>query len=537
MTSSDELPSKADLERRQLQLSNEKLMIETKKLQSETIPEKWWSKLIKNVVAAGGVIAVVSTIYGLWDSYSKTIVDRERARSVEQRTQFEDAIKKFEASNTISKLVGVSILSGHLKRDSSAYHRQVLFAFASLVATEKDLQTQAAVADLISAQENDVISKDDWAYFQEILVSQSRALMTKGQLYERRQFGRETVKPSDDELAARNIGRLIAITVRKGVVPQYSKYRGIYCESCDFHNGRFPKGVDFTGSVLDRANFRGATLQDASFDNADMGGAIFAEAFLKGASFRTLSARGLIDGISTEEKDFSSTRLLSPFLIHVHSALETEAVLTIVMPDFSCANLQNARFDNLALFPIRSRATRLYAPTDESAKDAWRLTVPSFIKDAAAKEGSKEFDYFRTTPPSFYRADLRGTNFESMRYFLLVGADQDHHIWQRGFSGGTDLYEGTILKRMFERSMEDDGVTPKPVSQTDGKAMDRSDLQDDLRIAFYRATVDETSRLPPGVADFIKTKPSPMADFRRWFQSVFRSNSELDWNCVPRERP
>src|SRR5260370_11203226 len=108
------LPDKAELERQQLYLTNEKLKIETRKLEQEAEPEKWWSKLAKNAIALGAVATVAATVFGIWDSYNKTIVDRERTRIADQRARFEDAIKRVESPSTISKLVGVSVLSGYL---------------------------------------------------------------------------------------------------------------------------------------------------------------------------------------------------------------------------------------------------------------------------------------------------------------------------------------------------------------------------------------------------------------------------------------
>jgi hypothetical protein len=96
------LPSKEELEREQLRLTNQKL-------KREVEPEKWWLKLARNLVAIGGVVTVAATAYGIWDSYNKTIADREHTRTADQRARFEDAIKRLESSSTISKLVGVSV--------------------------------------------------------------------------------------------------------------------------------------------------------------------------------------------------------------------------------------------------------------------------------------------------------------------------------------------------------------------------------------------------------------------------------------------
>jgi hypothetical protein len=63
-----------------------------------------------------------------------------------------------------------------------------------LVATERDLQTQAAVADLVSGVKSDAIAQEDWFYFQSILSSQSRALMAKGNIIVQRQFHVEALR-------------------------------------------------------------------------------------------------------------------------------------------------------------------------------------------------------------------------------------------------------------------------------------------------------------------------------------------------------
>jgi hypothetical protein len=79
------LPGKEELEREQLYLTNEKLKIETEKLRQDAKPARWWSSLFRNAIAFGGVVTVAATAYGIWDSYDKTIIDRERTRVEQER--------------------------------------------------------------------------------------------------------------------------------------------------------------------------------------------------------------------------------------------------------------------------------------------------------------------------------------------------------------------------------------------------------------------------------------------------------------------
>jgi hypothetical protein len=307
------------------------------------------------------VITVAATAYGIWDSYDKTILDRERTRAdrertrlADQRARFEDAIKRLESSSTISKLVGVSVLSGYLDASNKEAHRQILFTLAGLMATEKDPQTQRAVIDLMASIPKDgPIALADWRYFQDMLLTQNRALMAKGDLSHHRHF--QPASPlTDDERAARTVGRLIASNVRKWVVSDYSNYRGIYCEDCDFHGIAFPHGVDFTGAVLDGSNFSGARLEAAVFDNAELAGTNFVEADLRQAKFRSLN-----ESLIRDRTLFGRTT----YLDHIASALDINASVYIKLPNFSCANLADANFDYHSLFPGVMRLRRLRRAT------------------------------------------------------------------------------------------------------------------------------------------------------------------------------
>jgi len=272
-TPSPALPDKAELERQQLYLANEKLKIETRKLERDAAPENWWAKAARNIIAIGGLVTVAATAFGIWDSYTKSIADREDARVAEQRTRIEEAIKQIEAPTTIAKLVGLSVLSGYLDSSSKKMHRQILFTLTASVATGTDIQVQAAIINLIDALPKDgAIAQDDWAYFQNLLVTESRALAVKGHLLHRDQSASAALL-DDEEIAAQAVGKLIAINARKGVVTGYGNYHGIFCKNCDFRGAVFPDAVDFTEAVLEGADFRGATLKSAVFKNAELTGA------------------------------------------------------------------------------------------------------------------------------------------------------------------------------------------------------------------------------------------------------------------------
>lgn len=516
------LPSKEELEREQLRLTNEKLKIETNKLQQGPEPERWWSRLFKNAIAFGGVVTVAASAYGIWDSYNKTILDRERTladrertRLADQRIRFEDAIKRLESTSTISKLVGVSLLSGYLDASNKENHRQVLFTLAGLTATEKDSQTQAAVIDLMTAIPKDgPIALADWRYFQDSLVTQSRALMAKGDLWHHRHFG-STSPLTDDERAARTVGRLIALNVRKGVVSDHADYRGIYCGECDFHGAAFPRGVDFTGAVLDRSNFSGATLEASVFDNAELLGTRFVEADLRRAKFRSLD-----ESLASQSGSAGDRTLLSfgrtRYLEHIVSALDINPSVDITMPNFSCANLAEANFDFHSLFPgVIGRRSK----SDQLKSGFVRIVLP----------------------PKFFKANIAGAHLERARFFTFTDWDgpPDYYL---PFSntvrvGEIGVVQGNIDVKALRLDGEDNnGGHTAPTLPTEVLI-----FQDRLKATFFSVELDHAS-LPEHIADFLKKKTVqfrnsdfPERDnFLGTFRSPFGGGRDPDLDCTPR---
>ena len=509
------LPDSAELEKLQLHLTNEKLKIETAKLAREVQPERWWLKLGKNVLALGGLATVAGTLYGVWDSYNKTIDDRERTRVATQRTRFEDAIKRLESTSTISKLVGVSILSGYLNSANSDAHRQILFTLSGLMATEKDFQTQVAVIDLVTSLTGEKeIKPSDWHYFQEMLVSQSRALVEKSALATARYDRPPSSKGSDEESSARTVGKLISAIARTGVLKNYADYRGIYCIGCDFRNTAFPAFADFTNAVLEGANFSGATLRDATFDNADLSGANFVEADLRNARFRNLDETYFSNLDRRNERVPEGRWTLS--LHHLLRALKVRPYVAVDMPNFSCANMKGVDFGTRALFPAFTNIRRSYV-IDRSDPSEWDKHVTEYMKQQAKRNAGKyEFTAVRVEPPNFFKADLTGANLGKTKYFSLISSDQrrtlDHYMlggWGRPVEDmmlwEVDLDPDKALKWPPEAVKEGAAVDGDDNGNKDRAAEQREveSLQRRLRAAFHEAEIDKAT-LPPGLLVFLK---------------------------------
>ena len=525
---SPRLPDKEALERQQLYLTN-------KKLEQETKPEKWWSKLVKNAIAFGGLVTLAATAYGIYDLYNKTMVDRERARIADHRTRFEDAIKRLELSSTISKLVGVSVLSLYLGSADKEEHHQILFTLAGLMATEKDSQTQAAVINLIELiAEGEFISHADWGYFQDMLVTQSRALMQKGNLSRHRQF--QPASPlSDEEQAARTVGKLIAINIRKGKVPGRVNYRGIYCEECDFHGAPFPQKVDFTGAVLDGANFTRANLVAALFDNAELAGTKFVESDLRHAQFRSMD-ESIVDA---DDNDRVPAGRTTYYLGHIASALGVNAAIDIRMPNFSCANLEDAAFGRHALFPGVMGWQRVYN-TGEQIKPDWYQSMPQYLKDQAQKNTIVAFPPATVVPPKFFKANMKNARLEETRFFTFSDSNAEYPSYLNSVQGqpfgDVMLLQGPIRDEVLRIDTEsnDHTIPHKGTARDEVKERAYVELfQQRLRAAFYSVEFDQAS-LPANVMDFLKKSKATLVDYRATFLRSPIAPDDLDLGCAPR---
>jgi uncharacterized protein YjbI with pentapeptide repeats len=418
------------------------------------------------------------------------------------------------------------VLSGYLDTPNKDAHRQILFTLAVLMATEKDPQTQVAVIDLMTSIPKDgPIALADWHYFQDMLVTQSRALVAKGDLTHHRQF--QSASPlTDDERAARTVGKLIASNVRKGVVADYPNYRGIFCEECDFHGAAFPHGTDFAGAILDRSNFSGAKLEAAVFDNAELAGTKFVEADLRQAKFRSL------DETLTNGDSVNSDRVLfgrTNYIDHIASALDLNAIVDIRMPNFSCANLADANFDHHSLFPSVVLLQRSYAKGDQN-KPGWYQNVPAYIKERAQTEPKVEFSVVRILPPKFLKAEIKGAHFDSIRFFTFADLKEPFS----DYMSGNGIRVADIVVEMGdmgdEAFLEDQQVKG---GRTAFVVREVSRFQQRLKAAFYLVELDQAF-LPKHVADFLKKSAPNSSDLSSIFRMPPGAGADPDLECTPR---
>jgi uncharacterized protein YjbI with pentapeptide repeats len=514
---------------RQLELANQQLELAIKKSASELKPESWWSRLAKNVVAVGGIVTILATGTGIWDSYRRNAIDREHTRVAEAKARIDESIKRIDAGSVISKMSSIAVLSGYLDKSNQDLHRQILYTFASLMANEHDEQVQRALTDLIStipAVEGSAagpIKKEDWEYFLGTLISQNRALAAKGSLAEKRQFYAD-LPVTDIELAARGLGKLITQIVRKKILPEYTDYSGIYCVGCDFSDVAFKVNTNFSESILDNSNFNRATLQDALFDNSQLLGSTFIESNLNGAKVRSLGPK-VLNLVWTGSLD------------HIFESLDSRYQIQVQMPNFSCADLENADFDQYTLFTGILQTGREYTISEFGKK--WYSTVPSWIVEQANQSPDHKYKFasVKATMPKFYRANISGTDLRRVN-FLSVSENKETQEYYSSTRfekrGGFWVFQGQLSGEDFDIN---GGVVTK-----DNKSEKKSDNDNDiqlfqtaLRASMFSTRAMDKAKLSEAMDKFLKTSQPSVSDFRsEYLRSFGKIDTDPDFNCRPR---
>jgi len=531
-------PDRAALELRQIELTNQKLEVETRKLGKDCEPARGWERLGKGAVAFGAVVSIIATLIGLIYSFDKTIEERQQTRRADERARFEQAITRLEKTLTLSKLVGLSVLNGYATSADSQVRRQTLFTLAGFAGTETDVQGQTALADLVAGlPSRGSLTGDDWSYFQGLLVSQSRSLTDKADLVRKRQLSDDLqVSPlTPDEKTAHALGTLIAAIARRGVAPNYIDYADIYCADCDFTHVVFPKGVDFSSSVLDDTDFSGATLRDARFDNAELPLAQFVEADLSGASFRSTYSVYLRTAVPNGAPVPLGRTM---YLRHLVSALSVDATVWIGMPNFSCANLTGAQFSGHALFPIPVTAGRKYSrrlANSHAKVPAWYSNVSQHVLDRADEEDPTVFVPLRVVPPKFFKARLGGAHLEEAQFFSIGDNASEGYFKTYSYTKAAEFefLEGYVSEVLWEMLPAD---SPRPWPDVNLPVHNKMDaarvFQSTLRGIFY-STEWGTAVLSKEMRDSLTRSPPTKADFSRVFSSPSMS-VDPDLRCTPR---
>jgi uncharacterized protein YjbI with pentapeptide repeats len=538
------------LKLQQLQLTNEKLQEEVKKARLEAKPQSRWGAFAKYTVSIGGVVTILVSVAGIYDSFTKNLADREHTRVSEAKARIDEAVKLLSSDNSISKVAGIGVLSGYLDNSSQEFHHQILYTLAAAMAAEHDPQVETAILDLVEGipsrsiipfhntrdlgvvrtvmtytysylkelidagqpvDEVDTgpVSSDNWLLFLQTVISQNRSLVEKASLWTKRELPLGSPQSGSDEIIAQKLGRMIAIIARKNVLRGYRDYRTIYCVQCDFQEILFPDKVDFSGAILDGAKFTGATLPEAIFDNSSLFGTKFNEADLTNSKFRNLG-----DSESLQTKSFS----------YVLNSLVSEYQINLVLPNFSCADLSGTDFGSNTIFPAVITVKREY-PDADAKNNAWYKTVPEAWKSVQ----SQEHNAINVKPIKLYNAKLDGANLKNAAYFSIYKGDPTDLISVK--TPIAENSEGTIVQGPTLNAEIAFRKVPDPLNAKDLA----NSFQTYIRASMYKARDLEKANLPDGIAQFLDFNKPTETDFHNTYMRGRPSDEiDSDTKCSPR---
>jgi hypothetical protein len=218
------------------------------------------------------------------------------------------------------------------------------------------------------------------------------------------------------------------------------------------------------------------------------------------------------------------------YLDHIASALDINAIVTVRMPNFSCANLADADFDHHSLFPGVFLLQRTYAKTDQG-KSGWYQNVPAYLKDEAQTKPKVKFPVARISPPKFFKANITGAHLEGAHFFTFTDSKDPFSDYMSGsgiFVADIGVEQGDMDDEAFRLEGEE--------NQGGAKASvlrEVSTFQRRLKAAFYSVELEHAS-LPEDVAHFLKKSVPDESDFSSIFRMPFGAGSDPDTKCTPR---
>ncbi len=264
-----------------------------------------------------------------------------------------------------------------MKTENPEEEQEIYFGLLGQLAEEIDPVVRVSMSNVLASIDLKTLNAEARKALLKFAVSESRALVSAGNLRAERMFGNESnIAPGSVEARASAIAHAIQILVRADARVDFS---GIYCRFCDFSD------ID-----LHSANFRGSILADARFLRSSLVDADFSDADLIDSSFVGSDGTRAHFTVGTRNKPFDPV-----FLFILPGQKQREGQLQFQMPDFRCATLIDSDFTGFPLIHL-----------DEDSLWGHRLILPLFIVDAA-----------------FQYADLTNAGFEHVREFGFIPAE------------------------------------------------------------------------------------------------------------------
>jgi uncharacterized protein YjbI with pentapeptide repeats len=466
--------------------------------------------------AQDGVIAIgpLAALFALLWTIHAGLLQQEQQRLDAVSGRFERAYAKLGSQLPSERSSGVAQLSALLHTDGGSRDQEMLTALVNQLALDdnpavgnailnlfQNLDKGTGKAALDSALQNAV-------QLQNVLVHSSGLTPYELSTAWRDERGQFLFTPAYDPKGIRNpqpvsdygqldLENLFALKsalislLKAGAATQ--DMSGIFCPHCDFGQlGVDAKGVSFRNAILNDSKWDGLRMERADFEDAILDRSTFWASNLQHANFN--------------QDKFNRNRQLDVEDRVYRNAIPTNRVLVGGMegtPDFTCADLSNATFEN---YPLLVRAADAQ-PIDTSK--SWRPIDWSI----------------------FYRgADITGTNFADVREIVLEPIKPgrgklDPYVSMNLVTGPTAARYQYYARDESLVLLQYASINQKYIESENG----RSDV-DAVAAALSETKNYEKANLPAGVLPLIQANPAShrsTEEFcKRWRDSIQRSRGK-----------
>lgn len=406
-------PHKAALELRKLELEIKALTFKQSRLGRLT-------EILQGVVP---ILAILSLVWTVVVGLNQQEAQRKDAESA----RFERAFAKLGSSVPSERVTGVAQASALLHAAGGERDRDILTALANQLALDPNPAVRSAILSVLSTMDASVGQPTLDATLKNIVdlhrVLVQSAGFTPFELSTAQKDNRgiyfipraSDAIPLDQQMVDETFVRLESLSAAlMAVLKAGGRTRAmdhIYCPDCAFDSLRVDfSDVSFQNAVLPRSqwnlmrlarsNFQGAVITRANFTGAELEGADFSAGPFDSYREEYVAANGI--GSNDPER-----------LPRVLDNLRTGD------PNFICANLKNARFDN---FLLLSRVD------DSSAAQAKPAVGPDQRPRRAVTATATSDGPMR----NFLRANIDGADFANIRELVIrrvpAGEEKDPYI-------------------------------------------------------------------------------------------------------------
>jgi hypothetical protein len=490
----------------QLEMDKLKLEIEALKFKRSFLGRA------QDVIIAVGPLAALFAL--LWTIHVG-LLQQEQQRLDAASGRFERAYAKLGSQLPSERSSGVAQLSALLHTDGGSRDQEMLTALANQLALDDNPAVGSAILNLFQHLDHRTgkaaldSALQSVVHLQNVLVESSGLTPYELSTAWRDERGQFLATPAYDPKGVRDpqpIGDaqqayLANLFALKSVLMSLMKagattqdMNGIFCPHCDFGPLKVAlSGVSFRNAILNDTKWGGLQMDRADFQDAILDRSTFWASNLQHANFN--------------QDEHNRNRQLGVEERVYRHAVPTNRVLVGGMegtPDFTCANLSNATFDN---YPLLVRSTDAQ-PLDTTKP--WRPIDWSI----------------------FYRgADITGVDFTTVREIVLEPVKAGRRVKLPPYVS-MNLVSGPDGAR-FQYYARDDSLRYFKFPSFNKGVIESEDGHRDVdavAVALSETRNYEKAKLPPGVLPLIQANPASHRSTEefcnRWRDSIKRGGEE-----------